>query len=49
MWVREGVEIADVVEDGLHASALERVVLPEEADRDVVSADRTFARLRAFS
>ena len=38
-----------MVEDGLHARALENEMLREETKRDVVSADGTFARLGAFS
>lgn len=49
MGVREGVEIADVVDNGLHACALEREMLPEEAERDVVSANGALTRLGAFS
>ena len=37
-----------MVEDGLHTRALEREMLPEEAERDVVTANGTLARLRAF-
>jgi hypothetical protein len=38
-----------VVKGGLHVSALERVMLPEEAELDVVSANWTLARLGASS
>ena len=38
-----------MVENSLYARALEREMLPEEAERDVVSTDGTLARLGAFS
>ena len=38
-----------MVEDSLYARALEREMLPEEAQRDVVSTDGTLTRLGTFS
>lgn len=38
-----------MIEDSLYSRALEREMLPKEAQRDVVSANGTFTRLGAFS